>query len=576
MPDGLTAHQVAAMRAARAELERRRTLSQKKEDCEQSLASFIKAFWHVCEPETPLVWGWVMDLLCDILMAVTDGHLRKVIINVPPGFCKSLILCCYWPAWEWGPQNMGHQRYICTSYSQGLTVRDNGRVARLMNDPIYRQCWGENVQLTHEGVERLQTDKTGWKLATSVGGRLTGERGSRVIIDDGNDPNKVESETIRGAAIRWAREIMPNRLGDLSRDVIINLQQRTHEDDISGTLIKHGQDYATFIVPMEFDPLLFRQTVMRRNERGEPIEIWSDPRGLDDDGNILDGLYVDERDGKYKTRMGSPMAKAQNTLAWPERFPPDVTYRLKSMMDSYAWSGQYQQVPSPRGGGIIRRDWWRDWRAPEYPPTGTRFASLDTAFKEGQDNDFNALTVWGAFAGPQGEPRLIMLDAWRLKAPLAELVTKVGTTCQKWKVDYLLIEDAARGHDTAAEINLQYERKTWETLLLPVPSGMNKTQRLHAVSAMFSGTFRTDAHSGVDIWTGGMIYAPVDRSWADEVIDEVCNFPNAAHDDYVDGISQFLLFVRKNGVVVTREEWEYEEVERKQYKREPGVPYANI
>ena len=186
MPDGSAVS--LTYEIVEREIARRAKLKQTKEDCEGDLLSFVRAFWHILEPETPLVEGWTLAALCDILMAVTDGHLTRLIINVPPGFMKSLMLNVFWPAWEWGPQDMAHLRYLSASYSASLTERDNGKLARLITDETYQRLWGDRVKLTKDGVGKLETAKTGWKLATSVGGTTTGERGDRVLIDDANNP----------------------------------------------------------------------------------------------------------------------------------------------------------------------------------------------------------------------------------------------------------------------------------------------------------------------------------------------------------------------------------------------------
>jgi hypothetical protein len=77
--------------------------------------------------ELKLVEGWPLDAICLHLEAVTFGDINRLLINVPPGFMKSLLTDVFWPAWEWGPMNMPHTRYVAFSYSEGITTRDNKR-----------------------------------------------------------------------------------------------------------------------------------------------------------------------------------------------------------------------------------------------------------------------------------------------------------------------------------------------------------------------------------------------------------------------------------------------------------------
>src|ERR1700757_1230256 len=84
-----------------------------------SLLRFVRYFWHTLEPKTrALVEGWPLEAICVHLEALTFGDIpsNRLLMNVPPGFMKSLLVNVFWPAWEWGPCNMPHMRYISFSY----------------------------------------------------------------------------------------------------------------------------------------------------------------------------------------------------------------------------------------------------------------------------------------------------------------------------------------------------------------------------------------------------------------------------------------------------------------------------
>ena len=74
-----------------------------REYCKRSLANFAKRAWHVLEPATPLKWGWAVDSICEHLEAVSNGEIKRLLMNVPPGSMKSLLTSVLWNAWEWGP-----------------------------------------------------------------------------------------------------------------------------------------------------------------------------------------------------------------------------------------------------------------------------------------------------------------------------------------------------------------------------------------------------------------------------------------------------------------------------------------
>jgi hypothetical protein len=208
--------------------------------------------------------------------------------------------------------NMPHLRYVTFSYAASLTERDNRRFKDLIASPEYRMLWGERCDLRKTGETLVSNDKTGWKLASSVGGVGTGERGNRVILDDPHNVKEAESDTIRTETVRWFQETMENRLNDLKQDAIVVIMQRCMRLDVSGTIMKDG-GYVHLCIPFDFE---------RARKCVTPIG-WSDPRHDEDEP------------------------------AWPSRFPD--AQMLPFRRRPYMWAGQYQQRPEPRGGGIFKR-----------------------------------------------------------------------------------------------------------------------------------------------------------------------------------------------------------------------------
>jgi hypothetical protein len=118
-----------------------------------------------------------VEAICTHLQAVTEGRLRNLIINVPPGHAKSLRAGVFWPAWVWidRPQT----RWLFASYAANLSVRDSLKCRRLIESEWYQQNWGHRYQLTSDQNQkhRFENDHTGYRIATSVGGSATGEKG---------------------------------------------------------------------------------------------------------------------------------------------------------------------------------------------------------------------------------------------------------------------------------------------------------------------------------------------------------------------------------------------------------------
>ncbi len=505
------------------------------------LIEFVRYFWSVLEPNTPLVEGWVLHAVCEHLEAVTAGTIKRLLLNVPPGFMKSLLTDVFWPAWEWSAMNRPYLRYVTFSYAATLTERDNARFRDLLLSQRFTDLWGDRFTITTVGVQRVGNTKTGWKLASSVGGVGTGERGDRVVLDDPHSVKEAESDTVRGETVRWFREAMSNRLNDMDNSAIVIIMQRVHEDDVSGVILTADMDYVHFMVPMEYDEARHCETSIG----------WEDPR---------------TEDGE---------------LAWPERFPQHTVVSMQRDLGPYAYAGQYQQAPVPRGGGIFKKDWWQLWDPEDgkWPSFDYLVASLDSAFTEKEENDPSGMTVWGVFKNETGVSQAMLVKAWRKHLEMHGTVVerKSHETYRAWRkraepnwglvewvaetcrfrnsdglvvgtVDRLLIEAKASGITAAQEVQRLYGNEGWLTQTANVQG--DKVARAMAVVPMFSN---------------GLVHAP-DRDWADLVIDEMAVFPKGRYKDLTDSATQALKHLRTSGILQRAEDVRADEERRGRHK----------
>jgi predicted phage terminase large subunit-like protein len=489
------------------------------------LYAFVKYFWPVLEPGTEFVDGWPLEAVCEHLEAVTFGELRLVLINVFPGAMKSLLVDVFWPAWEWGPMEMPHLRYVAFSYSSSLTERDNGKFRDILISADYKAMYGDHVILRKTGETKITNSKHGSKLATSVGGVGTGERGDRIILDDPHNVKESESDVVREETIRWFRESMSSRMNDIQKSAVVIIMQRVHESDVSGTILTLELPYTHLCIPMRY--------VWQADENGEPYATdigWVDPRWTED---------PEESDG---------------VLAWPARFPEVDVDQLETTLGDYATAGQLQQTPKPRGGGIIKTEYWQPWEG-KFPPFSYVVGSLDGAFTEDERNDACAMTIWGVFENEIGHPRLMMIFAWekwlafegqRFRMEVGEnqqefmarqmkewgLVEWCEHTASHWKVDHLLIEAKANGISTAQALEKRYRNRRWSIQLID-PKG-DKTARTHSVQP---------------VWAQHMVYAPLEKQWAQDVINQMGIFPFGTRDDMHDSATQAVKHIRDLGLL---------------------------
>ncbi|MBT7930220.1 terminase [Candidatus Peregrinibacteria bacterium] len=282
--------------------------------CEQSLLYFIRKAWRILEPTTNFKVGWHLEAICQHLEAVTKGQIRNLVINIPPRHSKSLVTSVFWPCWVW--INDPSSRWLFSSYAQELSTRDSLKCRRLLSSEWYRKRWGHKFHLTGDQNQktRFENDKTGYRLATSVSGLVTGEGGNFLVVDDPHNVKQAESDTIRKGTLRWWDESMSTRLNDPKTGCKVIVMQRLHEGDLTGHVLEKDANYVHLRLPARFEKENKCITMLGfedpRTEEGEPL--WK-------------GLYDEESLSNLEKELGS----------------------------EYAIAGQLQQRPSPRGGGLF-------------------------------------------------------------------------------------------------------------------------------------------------------------------------------------------------------------------------------
>jgi len=464
----------------------------------RSLREFVRQAWHVVEPSTAFVSGFHIDAIIDHLEAVTYGQIRNLLINVPPRHMKSLLVSVFWPAWEW--LRWPERRWLYSSYAATLSIRDSVQCRRLIESPWYRSRYADRFALTSDqnAKTRFDNDRSGYRIATSVGGSVTGEGGDRIVCDDPHKVDEVASDAVRKAAIDWWDIAMSTRVNDPKTSSMVIVMQRCHQRDLSGHLLEKG-NFEHLCLPAEYEG---------------PSRVTSigffDPR----------------------TQTGE--------LLWPERFGPKEIAELKINLGSYAAAGQLQQRPSPSSGGIFKRPWFRFWQPPgaNLPPIviklpdGTvhsiiaheigkvdeQAQSWDCSFKDLDTSAFVVGQLWGRLGSA-----FLLLDQVRGQMDCPATAKAVRQLSAKWPGAVAkLIEDKANG--SAVIQMLQREIPG----LIAVNPGGGKVARAAAVSPLIEAG---------NVYLPHPLFAP----WVDDFIEECVAFPNGAHDDQVDAMTQALL-----------------------------------
>jgi predicted phage terminase large subunit-like protein len=444
-----------------------------KEIYSRSLAEFTKAAWYILEPVATLEWGWALDAICEHLEAVTAGKITRLLINVPPGCMKSLLTNVFWPAWEWGPKGMTHLRYLCTSYKQDLAIRDSDKTRRLIKSEWYQNYW--NIELDKDSSLKMENTDTGFREAMAFSS-LTGSRGDRVILDDPLSVGGANSQAELLTAERTFKEALQTRLNNSTKSAIIVIMQRLHQKDTSGIIIGDPDiNYCHLMLPMRF-----------------------------------------EKERRCKTDLGFiDPRKEDGELLFPELFPEEAVREKESIMGTYAAAGQFQQRPTPRGGGIFKDAWWQYYTM--LPPISYRKIYADTAQKTKEQNDYSVFQCWG---WSNKTKSIYLLDQLRGKWEAPELLTKARAFWMKHK--------AVRGFGMLRKFCIEDKA-----------SGTGLIQQLRREKVFVEGIQRDKdkyirGMDGAPVVEAGLVYLPQNAPFLSDLMDEFSTFPNGAFDDQVD------------------------------------------
>lgn len=507
-------------------------LEESRRACEASLSQFAKQAWHVLEPSTELKWGWALDAICLHLQAVSDGQITRLLMNVPPGMMKSLLTNVFWPAWEWGPLDMPHMRFLSTAHKQDLAVRDNIKCRRLIQSDWYQERWPILLMGDQNAKTKFENEATGFREAMAFTS-MTGSRGDRVTLDDPLSVDDANSEAALAAAETTFREALPTRVNS-EESAIVLIMQRLHEKDTSGIILKEMMGYEHLCLPMEYEASAKRKTSIG---------------------------FVDPR-------------KVEGELLFPERFSAKTVKDYKKTLGEYAYAGQMQQRPAPPGGGILKTEHFKLWpHDRELPVIEYVVQSVDPAYTATTTNDPTAFQAWGIFTHAEKRGAML-LDCWadhlafpQLRKKLIDewhsVYGKVGMRKGK-KADALLIEAKASG------LSLIQDLRQANLPAVPYnPGSADKINRAHQASPILE----LDC-----LWIPESTKEPGQPvTWAREFLKELALFPNGEHDDQVDAFTQAIIYLRDSSwfELAWAAEDEIEEVDYYKKKKRNVNPYAS-
>lgn len=396
---------------------------------------------------------------------------------------KSIIISAMWAPWVW--LTNPHRKFIYASYAQSLALQDSVKARDIIQSTEYQRlingAWTlrEDANLKAE----FQNSAGGVRVATSVGGTLTGKGGDYLVADDPQSATDSHSDVIRNEANRWWDEVMSSRANNPDKVGRVVIQQRLHESDLTGHLLKKG-GYDHLVLPAQFE--------VSSRIKSKTFLQFKDPRSVD--GELL----------------------------WPNRFSKKAIDELKVDMGSLASSGQLQQDPKPADGGMFKRKWWQWYR--DLPTDIEQIVQFwDCAQKVGVSNDYSVCATWAKT--PKG---FYLLDLWREKVEAPDLERAVSTNFSKHKPNAVVIEDKSSGSSL-----IQTLLRETDLPVIPYdPGKLDKVTRASAVTPKVESgrCFLNERIEGIE-----------------DFLLEHEKFPSAAHDDTVDTTSMMIEYFSMRG-----------------------------
>lgn len=447
--------------------------------------AFVQKVFETVSPNATYLDNWHIKLICSEISDMLTGKNRRLIINIPPRYMKSIICSVALPAFI-----LGHNpkaTVICVSYSDDLSLKFANDCRNVMESDWYKDMFpGTRISKSRRSVADFETTKNGGRLSTSVGGTLTGRGADFIVIDDPIKPTDAMSDIIREKVNQWFQSTLCSRLNDKKLGCILLIMQRLHENDMTGFLLNSDMGFKLLRLPVV----------------AEEDEHWEIKRPFSN--KIL------------------CITRAPGDLLHPDRDGEQEILELRKTMGELAFACQYQQRPAPLVGNLIHKDWIHYYN--ELPDKMDRiFLSWDTASKVSANNAFSACSVIGI-----KNQKLYLLQIYRERLEFPALCRKIAELHEEYKTKYpsalitTLIEDASSGPSLAQQ--LRYEHGDMKVTL--VKPDTDKITRLESVSSY--------------IENGLILFPSVAPNWWQDFSSELFTFPNTTFKDQCDAFSQCL------------------------------------
>ncbi len=393
---------------------------------------FAQRAFTELRPGVVFRYGDHLRAICRQLERVFHGEVSRLMILMPPRHLKSHCASVAFPAWALGRDPS--LRIVCASYGADLGEGFGRETLRLLGANWVRAVFPRLVLDRRKcSAAELRTTRNGARVATSVGGPLTGKGGDILIIDDPMKAEDAASQTRRDALWDWFTGTATTRLDDPKAGAIVVIAQRLHEDDLPGRLIAAGGWTVLELPAIE--------TRTRRIDLGDGV-VWTRRPG-----DIL-----------LPAHMGRPELE-----------------RHRRELGQSKFEAQFQQAPTPAGGAIIRPEWFQTI---PHPLARRRYEAVlqswDTAAVPGESNDWSVCTTWGLLGN-----HIDLLDVHRAQHLYPELLAAAVKLGAEYDPNLIVVETAGVGRALVEQLRRRRPRG-----VRPCTPRGGKVERMSAQTAM--------------------------------------------------------------------------------------------
>jgi predicted phage terminase large subunit-like protein len=395
---------------------------------------FFKAATKVMYPSVAWDYNWHFSYIADLLQSEVQRINDKLpkdkdfIVNLPFRSGKSILISIIFPVWCWIKNPA--LNIITVSATDFLAQKFSHQSLILIQSEWFKLHFGHIVQIREDAKAKgnYMTTSGGRRESFGINSGIIGSGCDIMLLDDIQSPDNVTVTGLKNTIESYV-DVIYSRLNDPNISIRIILQQRVHENDISGYLVRTApQKYHHICVPA-----ILTQDIH--------------PAGL--------------------------AINYQDKLFWKNRFSQKVMDDFKATMRPAPYAGQLLQRPTPEEGDLIKRDWFLFKKLSEVLPLNLQWnLVLDTATSDKAKNDPSGFMLCARHGNS-----LVIRKCARKWLQFNELLTEI----KEWKKIYSIHKIYCEEKSSGIQIIQELKRATnWNVLNLK-DNGKDKIQRVMAI-----------------------------------------------------------------------------------------------